>query len=175
MMRTMFSHPNPSPAANSASSTPFSPEIMENFADLVNYPSDQSDNSDDESGDESSQAVADERQSCRLPAIPKLKRRKLDIPYREQRQLRSKERSDEFDEFRSAYTDIKKLNKAKKTMFVGGHQGLQARRAHAIESALALVVKMGGTSLMHLIVLPRLMVLQWRGVVESCKAGYVTG
>ena len=41
------------------------------------------------------------------------------------------------------YTDIKKLNMAKKTMFVGGHQGLQARRAHAIESALALVVKNG--------------------------------
>jgi hypothetical protein len=42
----MFSHPKPSPAANSASSTPASPEITENFADLVNYPSDRSDDSD---------------------------------------------------------------------------------------------------------------------------------
>ena len=85
MMRTMFSHPNPSPAANSASLTPSSPEIMENFADLMNYP-------------------ADERQSCRLLAVPKLKKWKLDIPYHEQRRLRSKERS---NEFWSAYTDVK--------------------------------------------------------------------
>jgi len=47
------------------------------------------------------------------------------------------------DEFQSTYTNIKKLNKAKKTQFVGGCQGLQAHQAHAIESALALVVKNG--------------------------------
>ena len=35
------------------------------------------------------------------------------------------------------------MNKAKKTEFVGGLQGLQARRVHAMESALALVVKNG--------------------------------
>jgi hypothetical protein len=136
MMRTMFTNPKPSLAVSTASSTP---EITEDFANLVNYPSDLSDDSNDESGNKSS--VADnERHSHRLPAVPKLKRRKLDIPYREQRQLRSKER---LDEFRSAYTDIQKLNKAKKTKFVGGLQGLQARRAHAMESALALVVKNG--------------------------------
>ena len=123
MMHTMFMDPKPSIAASTASSTPStSPEITEDFADLVNYPSDLSDDSDNESGDESS-IIDDERHSHRLPAVPKLKRRKLDIPYREQRQLRSKERS---DEFRSAYADIQKLNKAKKTKFVGGLQGLQA-------------------------------------------------
>jgi len=50
-----------------------SPEIMEDFADLVNYPSDLSDNSDDESGNESP-AADDERHSHQLPAVPKLKR-----------------------------------------------------------------------------------------------------
>ena len=63
---------------------------MEDFADLVNYPSDLSDDSDKGS------VADDERHSHRLPTVPKLKRRKLDIPYREQRQLRSKARSDEF-------------------------------------------------------------------------------
>jgi hypothetical protein len=59
-----------------------------------------------------------------IPSVPKLKRQKLDILYHEQRQLQSKERS---DEFWSTYTNIQKLNKAKKTKFVGGLQGLQAR------------------------------------------------
>ena len=140
----MFMNPKPSPATSTLSLTPSAtPEIMENFADLVNYPSDLSDDSDSESGDESSVAD-DERQSHRLLAVPKLKRRKLDVPYHEQRRLlRNKRKSDELDEFQSAYTDIQKLNKAKKTKFVGGLQGLQARRAHAMESALALVVKNG--------------------------------
>ena len=94
MMRTMF--------MSTASLTPsMSPEITEDFTDLINYPSDLSDDSGNKSGDESSVAD-DERHSHRLPSVPKLKRRKLDIPYHEQRQLRSKERS---DEFQSAYTD----------------------------------------------------------------------
>jgi len=53
MMHTMFMNPKPSPATSTLSLTPSAtPEIMENFADLVNYPSDLSDDSDSESGDE---------------------------------------------------------------------------------------------------------------------------
>jgi hypothetical protein len=79
MMHTMF--------MSTASLTPsMSPEITEDFTNLVNYPSDLSDDSGNESGDESSVAD-DERHSHQLPSVPKLKRQKLDILYREQRQL----------------------------------------------------------------------------------------
>jgi len=87
MMHTMFMNPKPSIATSTASSTPStSPEITEDFADLVNYPSDLSNDSDNESRDESS-IIDDERHSHQLLAVPKLKRQKVDIPYREQRQL----------------------------------------------------------------------------------------
>jgi hypothetical protein len=74
MMHTMFINPRPSNAASTAPSTPsMSPEITENFANLVNYPSDLSDDSDNGSSDENS-VIDDEIHSHPLPAVPKLKR-----------------------------------------------------------------------------------------------------
>lgn len=62
MMRTMFTNPKPPPAVTLASLIPSSLEITENFADLVDYLSNCSDDSNDESGDEGS-IIDDERHS----------------------------------------------------------------------------------------------------------------
>jgi hypothetical protein len=84
MVHTMFMHPKPSTTASTTSFTSsMGTMIMEDFADLVNYPSNLSNDSDNESSDKSS--VTDEKiHSNQLPAIPKLKRQKLDIPYHKQ-------------------------------------------------------------------------------------------
>ena len=62
MMRTMFTNPKPPPAVTLASLIPSSLEITENFADLVDYLSNCSDDSNDESGDKGS-IIDDERHS----------------------------------------------------------------------------------------------------------------
>jgi len=68
------------------------------------------------------------------------KRRKLDVPYRDQRKGRQEAAAAAQSE---ALADLEKLLKSKKTEFVGGIRGLQARQTYAIESHLRLVVKNG--------------------------------
>ncbi|KAH7917225.1 hypothetical protein BV22DRAFT_1108607 [Leucogyrophana mollusca] len=76
--------------------------------------------------------------SNRLPGIPPRKRQRLDVPRRVQQQCRNE---NQIEELKRALEDVKKLIKSKKTMFLGGLQGLQARRTKAIQSHLRLVVK----------------------------------
>ncbi|KAG0692791.1 hypothetical protein DFH29DRAFT_817140 [Suillus ampliporus] len=94
------------------------------------YLSDESDNGTESDGDDSD---GDQ------PAVPPLKRRKLDVPYREQRRLAKETR---LDEMKKALTSIEKLLKAKKTVFVGGLNGLQVKCARSIQSYLTMVIKM---------------------------------
>jgi len=69
-----------------------------------------------------------------------IKRRKLHVPYRDQRKRKQEATAKEQVK---ALTDLEKLMKSKKTEFVGGIWGLQACRTCAIESHLRLVVKNG--------------------------------
>lgn len=78
------------------------------------------------------------RASGLLPRVPPLKRRKLDISYRAERELRKQGKRNEREK---AWDAIRKILASKKTNFVSGHQGLQARRAKAIECLLRLVIK----------------------------------
>jgi len=81
--------------------------------------------------------------SGKLPAVPPLKRRKLEVPYRVQRE---KDRAVQMEKLKSALHDVGKLLKSAKTQFLGGVNGLQARRTHAIHAHLDLVVRNGRLS-----------------------------
>ncbi|KAH7902939.1 hypothetical protein BJ138DRAFT_1120921 [Hygrophoropsis aurantiaca] len=83
-------------------------------------------------------------ESTRLPAVPPLKRHKLDIPYRMQRKLAHEQRT---MEMKNALTAMEKLRLSKKTHFINGPNGLQAKQACAIESYLCLIIKNGRTSI----------------------------
>ncbi|KAF8871143.1 hypothetical protein BD779DRAFT_1454453 [Infundibulicybe gibba] len=76
--------------------------------------------------------------SKHLPTVPPLKRRKLDVPYREARRLK---REAQTSELMQAFEDITKMLTSKKTKFIGGINGLQARRARAMHAHMQLVVK----------------------------------
>ncbi|KAG1789801.1 uncharacterized protein HD556DRAFT_1433541 [Suillus plorans] len=96
----------------------------QNLADLVNYPSDLS-NDEDSTTDDSSEGNDTHTEKsaspgCRQPAVPLHKRQKLDIPYHQ------------LEDLESAFKDLEKLLKAKKT---------KACRARTMESHLRLVVK----------------------------------
>ncbi|KAJ7604875.1 hypothetical protein DFH06DRAFT_1020554 [Mycena polygramma] len=109
---------------------------------MVDYLSDSSgDESDEESG---SDADKEEGSSSgargRLPVAPPLKRRKLDVPIREQRRQKQAKR---IEEFQSAADDIQKHIKSRKTVFDSGPNSLQEYRARAIQSYLLMVVKRG--------------------------------
>ncbi|KAJ8580330.1 hypothetical protein M405DRAFT_890518, partial [Rhizopogon salebrosus TDB-379] len=110
------------------------------FADHVDYQSDHPAENEDteyEADVEEADSIANTKQKM---AASSRKRQKLDVPYREQRkQLRIRQ----LEEKTRALTDLEKLLKSKKTTFVGGEQGLQARRAHAIASHLRMVVQNG--------------------------------
>ncbi|KAF8130404.1 hypothetical protein K438DRAFT_1999438 [Mycena galopus ATCC 62051] len=117
------------------------PEITP--AELVAYSSDDTDSSDSETDDEDDQpslAPKPSTSSSRLPAVPPLKRRKLDIPVRQMRKIAREKKA---EELKKAFTDIKKLMKSKKTVFVAGNNELQSYRARAIQSYLGMVVENG--------------------------------
>jgi transposase len=76
----------------------------------------------------------------RIHMPPPLKRRRLEIPYREARKRAREERR---EELQNALFHIEKTIASKRTKFAGGHAGLQARRTHAIQSYLFMVVKNG--------------------------------
>ncbi|KAF7371965.1 hypothetical protein MVEN_00054500 [Mycena venus] len=101
------------------------PEITP--AELVAYSSDDTDSSDsetDEEEDQPSLAPKPSTSSSRLPAVPALKRRKLDIPVRQMRKIAREKKTEE-------------LKKAFR------NNGLQSYRARAIQSYLGMVVKNG--------------------------------
>jgi hypothetical protein len=148
MMRTMFMKAKtvpPKPPAKSQlpslDDTPLAPMTQHvSFADHVNYQSDHPAENEDteyEADVEEADSIASTKQKM---AASSRKRQKLDVPYREQRkQLRIRQ----LEEKTRALADLEKLLKSKKTTFVGGEQGLQARRAHAIASHLRMVVQNG--------------------------------
>ena len=125
------------PTANTITMEPATEN--QNFADLVNHPSDLSNDEDDTMTDdnEAENTLTEKSLGCQ-PAVPLRKRQKLDIPYRAQREQKRKQRLEDLE---NAFKDLEKLLRAKKTKFVGGMQGLQARRARTMESHLRLVVK----------------------------------
>lgn len=77
-----------------------------------------------------------------LPRVPPRKRRKLDTPYRVQRERNRLARKRGLEE---SWMAISKLLQSKKTIFESGQLGLQHRRANAIECLLRLVTKKGHT------------------------------
>ncbi|KAG2113838.1 uncharacterized protein F5147DRAFT_744070 [Suillus discolor] len=81
--------------------------------------------------------------SGKLPAVPPLKRWKLEVPHRVQHE---KDRSAQMDKLKSGLRDVDKLLKSVKTKFVGGVNGSQARRTRAIRAHLDLVVRNGRVS-----------------------------
>jgi len=67
-------------------------EQIEDWADLLNYPSYLSDDSDEGSGNEVADGKAEEEPHNKwFPAVPQLKRQKLEILYHEQRQWQTEE------------------------------------------------------------------------------------
>ena len=101
----------------------------------INYLSDWSDDENDIDEDGNG---ADTEDLPRQAFPPPLKRRKLDVPYRVQH---AKKHAVHISQFTAALKDIDKLIQSKKTKFISGPQGLQARRALVIRSHLQLVVK----------------------------------
>jgi hypothetical protein len=80
----------------------------------------------------------------RLPAVPPQKRRRREVPYRTERLEKKKQR---YAELKDGLKDLQKLLKSKKTTFMAGPNGLQARRTHAIETHLRLIIVNGRTSI----------------------------
>ena len=112
----------------------------ESFADQVDYYSDHS--SENENYDAENEAENTDNASTkdRPAAVPPQKRQKLDVPYRQQRKELQNHR---LEERTRGLTDLEKLLKSKKTTFVGGEQGLQARHTRVITSHLRMVVRNG--------------------------------
>ena len=122
--------------------------LAESFAEQVMFWSDMSsDSSELEDENEISDEELESRghpdpvvEAKRLPQAPPCKRRKLDVPYRTQRQLQH-ERN--INDQKKAHVDIEKLLASRKTKFVAGENGLQMRRARAIECYFRLKIKNG--------------------------------
>ncbi|KIK18907.1 hypothetical protein PISMIDRAFT_54765, partial [Pisolithus microcarpus 441] len=75
--------------------------------------------------------------------IPLFKRRRLDVPYRVQKQQKMDNR---LLNLKTAFEDLDKMLKSAQTKFVGGQNGLQARRCRAIRAHLDLVIRNGRLS-----------------------------
>ena len=99
---------------------------------------------DSEDGEEESDVEEHARSGSmltgKLPVVRPLKRRKLEVSFRAQRQLDAAERKADKEK---ALEKIEKLLTSKKTIFAGGPHGLQVKRVRAIQSHLALVVQNG--------------------------------
>jgi len=161
LMRNMFpKKPQTQPPLSSEESQPAANIPAENSAmdkvtqfslsELFNYPSDLSDDGTDpdDSDDETQEAGGgfDHEASTpktgvsRLRSDPPLKRRKLEVSFRNQRALKKVECKAALEK---GFADIKKHLMSAKTKFESGPKGLQARRAATIQSHLMLVVKNG--------------------------------
>ncbi|KAG1727295.1 uncharacterized protein EDB91DRAFT_1061178 [Suillus paluster] len=97
-----------------------------------------------ESEDSDSEITAPATSSTRLPAVPALKRRRVDVLHCEQRRMKQEKY---LEELKGALAAIEKHLKSKKTAFIGGLNGLQAKRARSIQSYLMMVVKKGRLSI----------------------------
>jgi hypothetical protein len=147
MMRNMFTaKPTATNTISGDNTSPPNdiPIIRESFAHTVAYLSSDSsegdiddDRSDDDRSDDD-QTPGLISKNNRLPVVPPPKRRRLDIPYRTQRKLKRQER---MLKWKDALIAVERLLKSKKTKFISGLQGLQARRTFAIQSHLRIVVK----------------------------------
>lgn len=107
---------------------------LESFTNQVDYLSDQSSEADE------SEDVSEELHTMygkQMPTAPPCKRKKLDVPYVECRKLH---RMQQVEERVQGLVDLRKLLNSGKTTFIGGERGLQARRTHAMESHLKMVV-----------------------------------
>lgn len=151
MMRNFLRQPNPTaqptqiPNPALADTPPLPLEARHSFADHVAYLSDEDSESEPSDDDKSSsdlelESIPAAASSLRIAAAPPRKRRKLDIPFRLQKQQARTKRA---DELKKALEAVEKLLRSKKTVFDGGERGLQARRTRAIESHLRLVVVNG--------------------------------
>ncbi|KAJ7575738.1 hypothetical protein C8J56DRAFT_801145 [Mycena floridula] len=134
----------PIPESPSPSPVPSEPPIhvhdILSIADQTGYYSDaSSDDEDDPDDSEHEDASTASSSTSRLPAVPPLKRQKLDIPYRQAHLLKQDKA---LEDWVTALNAINRLIKSKKTVFIGGPEGLQARRARTIQSHLALIVKL---------------------------------
>jgi hypothetical protein len=149
-MRDMFTKHEPTiPAV----STPICPQSLHvSPSEMVDYLSDHSseDSGSDRDDEEDSGSDGDDEEdgpadtsnavSHHLPAVPPLKRRKLDVPVRE---MKAKKHAHHCQELEKGFDDIEKLIHSLKTKFVGGREGLQACHACAIQSYLLMVAKRG--------------------------------
>ena len=76
--------------------------------------------------------------------VPPCKRKKLDIPFCEQREQKRAQhqicQQEEAEEMARVLVDLEKLLKSKKTKFVGDDRRLQAQCTHTIASHLKIVV-----------------------------------
>lgn len=139
MMHTMFTRPKtvavPTPPAEIQSPLDDTSPAAQcvSFADHVNYQSDQSNE------DEDTEYEADVDETRQKLAVSH-KRQKLDVPYCEQRK---QHRIKKLEERTKGLVDLEKFLKLKKTVFVGGEQGLKACRTHTITSHLRMVVQNG--------------------------------
>lgn len=80
----------------------------------------------------------------KLPVVRPLKHHKLDVPAHAQKRIDNERHGDERC---VALKAIEKLLKSKKTKFIGGLGGLQAKRTRTIQSHLALIIKRGRSSI----------------------------
>lgn len=116
--------------------------IWGEFAEAVRYSSDEDPDNEDLNDD-----LADgiDEQGASSGAAPPRKKQKLGVPYRVQRAQRSEahkqRKAAKLAAWQEALADIQKLFKSKRTNFVSGDQGLQAKRAKAIETHLRLVLQ----------------------------------
>ena len=105
--------------AMKSTTTASAPVSCANYS--INYLSDWSDNENDTNEDGND---ADTEDLPRQAFPPPLKHQKLDVPYCVQR---AKKHAVHISEYTAALKDIDKLIRSKKTKFISGPQGLQAR------------------------------------------------
>jgi len=139
MMQNMF-------AAKDIQSTPSntiqpSRAFRLSHAEDVRYSSDESSESELESEvDERVARPTPQRHSKSESGTPVQKRQRRETPYRVERlERKEKHRA----ELKDALKELTKLLKSKKTQFVSGPNGLQARRTAAMETHLRLVIENG--------------------------------
>ena len=116
---------------------------MQSYAEEVRYSSDESSSDSESELDSDDEPLSHVTSRC-LPVAPPRKRQRREIPYRTERIAKRERRQ---QEFRDALKDLQKLMKSKKTCYVAGANGLQARRTAAMETHLRLVIKNGRTSI----------------------------
>jgi hypothetical protein len=110
-------------------------------AELVVYSSDEGDDADDESEPKDPTLSPNQlltSRTCQLSQTPLLKRVRHKIPIRKEKQIQREKKA---KEYKAALESIQKLLDSKRTKFAGGHNGLQAHQAWAIESFLLMMVK----------------------------------